>query len=122
MQFSAHEYSLDQRSGLNLTPDGALPIKDKLDLQFYIRFDQEHESYFGYIFRLIVGDRNIDLIHGIVPENPNNFELILGDKTSKIAFNIPVDLLFRDWIKLRFEIDFRNQKISCQVNDTVLDG
>ena len=91
MQFTAHEFSLDQRSGLNLTPDRSLPIKDNLDLQFYLRFDREHESYFGYIFRLIIGERNIDLIHGIVPENPNNFELILGDKTSKIAFNIPVE-------------------------------
>ena len=47
--------------------------------------------------------------------------MIIGQKTSKIAFNIPVDLLFRDWVKLKFEIDFRNQKISCQVNDTLLE-
>ncbi|MDX2431461.1 MAG: hypothetical protein QNK35_11030 [Bacteroides sp.] len=121
MQFAAHEYSLDQRSGLNLSPDDALPIKDKLDLQFYLRFDQDHESYFGYIFRIIVGDQNIDLIHGIVPENPNNFELIIGEKTSKIAFNIPVEHLIQDWVKLKFEIDFRNQTISCLVNDLLLE-
>ncbi len=121
MQFSAHEFSLDQRSSLNLTPDEALPVNDKLDLQFFLRFDPEHESYFGYIFRVIAGDKNVDLIHGIVPENPNNFELIIGEKTSKIAFNIPVEHLIHDWVKLRFEIDFRNQKISCQVNDTLLE-
>ena len=121
MQFAAHEYSLNQRSSLNLTPDGALPIKDKLDLQFYLRFDPDHESYFGYVFRFIVGDQNIDLIHGIVPENPNNFELIIGEKTSKIAFNIPVENLIQDWVKLDFEIDFKMQKISCVVNDSILE-
>ena len=120
MQFSAHEFSLDQRSGLNLTPDRNLPIKEKLDLQFYVQFDKEHTSYFGYIFRLIVGDRNIDLIHGVVPENPNNFELILGDEPSKIAFHIPVEELTRDWIKFRFEIDFRNNQVTAYIRDTLL--
>jgi len=120
MQFYAHEYSLDQRSGLNLTPERALDIKGNLDLQFNLQLDPNHESYFGYVFRLILDDRNIDLIHGIFPENPNNFELILGDKTSKIAFEIPFEELMNDWLKLRFELDFKTHQITCYVNDTVL--
>ncbi len=120
MQFSGLKVSLDQRSGLNLTPERVLNIKGNLDLQFYLRFDTENQSYFGYIFRLIVGTRNIDLIHGIVPGNPNNFELILGDKTSKIAFHIPIEELTNDWIKLRFKFDFKNNQITCHINDRVL--
>lgn len=120
MKFSGLEVSLDQRSGLNLTPERALDTKGNIDLQFHLRFEPDPESNFGYIFRLIAGNRNIDLIHGIVPGNPNNFELILGDKTSNITFNVPVEELTIDWIKLRFELDFKNHKISCQINDTVL--
>ena len=88
MQFSAHDFGLDQRSGLDLTPEHAFDIKGDLNLQFYLRLDPGHASYFGYIFRLILGDQNIDLIHGIVPGNPNNFELILGDKTETIKVRL----------------------------------
>lgn len=121
MQFAAHDYSLDQRSGLDLTPDGPLPLKDNLDLQFYLRFDPDHESYFGHVFRLIVGDQNIDLVHGIVPGNPNNLELIIGSTTSKIVFHIPLEVLMQEWTKFRFELDFKNEKIRCQVKDIILE-
>ena len=117
MQFSAHEFSLDQRSGLDLTPGGDIDFKDNLVLEFYLRFDPDHESYFGYIFRLVLGDRNIDLIHGIVRGNPNNFELILGDRTSRIAFPVAIERLLNEWLHLRFELDFKNQKITCFVQD-----
>jgi len=120
MQFAAHDYSLDQRSGLDLTPDGPLSFKENLDLQFYFRFNPGHESYFGYIYRLIIGDQIIDLVHSFVPGNPNNFELIINRKTSKIAFHIPLEELMQDWTKLSFELDFKNKQISCQVNDTLL--
>jgi len=121
MQFRAHEYSLDQRSGLDLTPERALDISDILELQFQLRLEPEQSSYFGYVFRMILGDKNIDLIHGIFPQNPNNFELILGDETSKIAFEIPMEELLNDWIRFRFELDFRKERISCMVNDLVLE-
>ncbi len=120
MQFSAHDFVLDQRSGLILTPEGAHDLKRNLDLQFQLRLDPKHETYFGYIFRLIIGNRNIDLIHSIVPGNPNNFELILGDKTSKIAFHIPIEKLQKNWIKFSFELDFKNHQVSCFINDQVL--
>lgn len=121
MEFSGHEYSLDQRSGLNLTPERSLNIKDQLDLQFYLRLEPERESYFGYIFRAIVGNQNIDLIYSIIESNPNNFELILKERTSKIAFAVPFEKMTTSWVKIRFELDFENQKITCYVNDTVIE-
>jgi two-component SAPR family response regulator len=120
MKFAGIEHSLDQRSGLNLTPDHNLKINGNLDLEFYLRFEADHESYFGYIFRLILGDRNIDLIHGVVPGNPNNLELILDEKTSDIAFQVPLDELRNDWLKFRLELDFEKEQISLYYNDRVL--
>jgi len=120
MKFSGIEVSPDQRTSLNLTPERAMEIKDNLDLQFYIRLEPDPEAHFGYIFRMILGERNIDLIHGIVPGNPNTFELILGNKTSKIAFHLPDEELTNKWIKLRFEFDFKNSQISCHIKDRLL--
>ena len=94
MKFHAHEYDLDQRSGLNLTPDRAFEIKDKLELQFYLRLEPNQSSYYGHVFRMIFGEQNIDLMHGFFTDNPNNFSLIFGDYTSeKIAFQIPLEEL-----------------------------
>ncbi len=120
MKFAGIEHSLDQRSGLNLTPDHNLKINGNLDLEFHLRFEADHESYYGYIFRLILGDKNIDLIHGVVPGNPNNFELILDEKTSDIVFQIPLEQLRNDWLKIRLELDFEKEQISLYYNDRVL--
>ncbi len=120
MKFAGIDYSLDQRSGLNLTPEHSLNINGNLDLEFYLRFEPDHESYFGYIFRLILGDKNIDLIHGVVPGNPNNFELILDEKTSDIAFKVPLDDLRKDWLKIRLELDFEAGQINFYYNDIAL--
>ena len=120
MQFASHENPLDQRSGLDLSPDGPYSIKENLDLQFYLRFDPGHESYYGYIFRMVLGDQRIDFTHVIIPENPNNFELIIDKETSKIAFQIPLEVLMEDWTKFRFSFDFKNEKVSCYINDSML--
>ncbi len=120
MKFAGIEHSLDQRSGLNLTPEHSLNFKGNLDLEFYLRFEADHESYFGYIFRLILGDKNIDLIHGVVPGNPNNFELILDGKTSDIAFKVPLDDLRKGWLKIRLELNFEEGQITFYYNDIAL--
>jgi hypothetical protein len=116
MQFSGHEVPLNERSGLDLTPNRSINIKGELDLEFNLRFDPDHHSYFGYVFRMVIGGRNIDLIYGIVPGNPNNFELILGDKTSKIAFPMELGRLFSEWLHLEFKLDFKNRRITCLVD------
>jgi len=120
MKFSGIQLTLDQRSGLDLTPDHALKVKERIDLQFKIRFDRDLYAHFGYVFRLILGNHNIDLIHGIVPGNPNNFELILDHETSNIVFHLSPEELTADWIHLRFEIDLKEQQIACEFRDQVL--
>ncbi len=116
MRFAGHEYPLNQRSGLNLTPNKSLRIKDNVDLEFFIRLAPDHNSYYGYVFRMVIGNKNIDLVHGVVRQNPNNFELILGDETSKIAFPISIERLCNDWVQLRFNLDFENETITCIVD------
>lgn len=106
MRFLGHEYPLNERSGLDLTPDSPIRIAKKTDLEFYFRLDPGHHSYYGYVFRMLVGNKSIDLIHGVLTGNPNNFELVIGGKTSKIAFPVSLDRLCDEWILLRFEMDF----------------
>lgn len=116
MKFNGHDYPLNQRSGLDLSADGPMKFKQQAELDFYIRLHAPHLSNYGYVFRLLLGDQNVDLIHGIVMENPNNFELILGDQTSKVAFYVSEENLLREWLHIHLKFDTRAQEIICTVN------
>src|SRR6202007_1895062 len=44
--------------------------------------------------------------------NTRNFKIIIGERLSKISFNIEDKLLFDHWNKLRLLIDYKNDKIT----------
>jgi len=119
MKFKGHNVPPNQRSGLHIVNAQPLDIKKGLDLQFFLRFAPEQVSYYGYIFRLILGDQNIDLVHQSVEGIPNNFRLVIGEQTSKIIFSLPFEELRKEWVKLRFELDFINHQITCHIDDRI---
>ena len=79
LQFAGHEVTLDERTQLNLTPDKALPLKSPLELSFDLKFEPNLDTYFGYIFRMVLGDKNIDLMHANLPHTDDNFQLIVSE-------------------------------------------
>jgi hypothetical protein len=120
LQFSGHEKPLDERTELYLTPNKPLEFNNTFDLSFDLRFQPNQESYFGYVFRLVMGTKSIDLIHGILPESPNNFQLVLNDRPSNISMQVPIESLTTTWTNLHFRIDARKGIISCDLGDTTL--
>lgn len=109
--FYSHEVVQDKRTTLDLSLNNIEP-KDSLELAFDLSFIPNRDIYFGYIFRL-VGDekQNIDLIYDN-QANTRHFKIIIGERLSKISFNIPDKLLLHDWNKLRLIIDYKNDKIT----------
>ncbi|MCP4310702.1 MAG: hypothetical protein GY790_05530, partial [Bacteroidetes bacterium] len=128
MRFSGIDFRPDQRSGFHIVNERPINAKHGLDLQFYLRFEpdhtfkagKEHKANYGYVFRLVIGDQNIDLVHGHHLRYSNNFELIGGDVASNISFPVPLEELWMDWLKLRIELDFEDHRIICYVNDSIL--
>jgi len=109
--FYSHEVVQDKRTTLELNLNN-ISEKDNLNLSFDLSFLPNHPIYFGYIFRLIGDDKqNIDLIYDN-QANTRHFKIIIGDRLSKISFNIDDKLLFNHWNKLRLLIDFRNDKLT----------
>ncbi len=121
LRFSGHEVSLDQRTGLDLTQDRHLDVKHSLDLSFDIKFQPNQASYFGYIFRAIIDQKNIDLVHRIPADSSENFQIIIGKNISGISFHIPMSKLESEWTTLRFKADFDDKKLSCFVKGKVLE-
>lgn len=115
LQFSGHNVTLDQRTQLYLTPNKPLPFNSPLELSFKIKMEPNAISYFGYIFRLILGEKNIDLMHGFLPDRPDNFQLVLSDQKEEHSFSIPLEVLTSKWVEFHFIIDIDKQKLICNV-------
>jgi len=131
MRFSGIDVRPDQRSGFHIVNEHPINAKHGLDLQFFLRFEPdysyeartEYNPNYGYVFRLVIGDQNIDLVHLDQFDrlrNPNNFELIAGDMASNITFPVPIEELRADWVRIKIELDFENHRILCYVNDSIL--
>ncbi|HTD99890.1 MAG TPA: hypothetical protein VK668_11430 [Mucilaginibacter sp.] len=109
--FNSHEVVQDKRTTLDLGLSNVSP-KDNLEVSFDLSFIPNHEIYFGYILRLVGDDKqNIDLVYDNQADI-KHFKIIIGERLSKISFNIDDKLLFEHWNKLRLLIDYKNDKIT----------
>ncbi len=109
--FYSHEVVQDKRTTLDLSLSN-VPQKDNLEVSFDLSFIPNREIYFGYIFRLVGDDKqNIDLVYDN-QANTRHFKIIIGERLSKVSFNIDDKLLFRGWNRLRLLVDYKNDRIT----------
>ena len=117
LEFASHERELDKRTSLSIGEKEAVTLFPKTELSFDLQFKPYQHDYFGYIFRIILNDKlNIDLIYDRRPGIGNHFKLVVGDKFTDIAFNIPGEQLFYKWnpIKLVMDKDKNQLIFTCQ--------
>jgi hypothetical protein len=111
LAFNSHEVVQDKRTNLGLSLDNVSP-KDNLEASFDLSFIPNRAIYFGYIMRLVGDDKqNIDLVYDN-QANTRHFKIIVGERLSKISFNIDEKQLFGQWNKLRLLVDYKNDKIT----------
>ena len=124
LTFNGQNYSLDERTGLDLTPNEFEPFKDEFDITFDIKIDLMQKRLFGYILRIINDkNQNIDLI---VSNNPTSnstvrsLNIIIGT-TKTVVPIINTALNKNKWIKLglKFSLIQKTLLFSIQ-NATVL--
>jgi len=109
--FYSHEVVQDKRTALDLSLGNVSP-KDNLEISFDLSFMPNHEIYFGYILRIVDDNKqNIDLVYDN-QANTRHFKIIIGDRLSRISFNIDDKPLFEHWNKLRLLIDYKSDKIT----------
>jgi hypothetical protein len=121
LRFSGHEVPLDDRTGLNLTPDQPIQFGSTAKLTFELKFQPDRHSYFGYIFRAILDDKNIDLIYTTIPVEGNNFHLVIGDNISNISFSFPLDEITSRWEQITLTISKKTDKISLQLGENTFE-
>ena len=75
--------------------------------------------YFGYVFRIISGDLNIDLIYNFYNSDSTYFTLVQGQE---LLMRLDSDFrsLCSDWTDFRFKFDTKNGLIQVIMSDTSL--
>ncbi|MFA6085662.1 galactose oxidase [Mucilaginibacter sp.] len=111
LAFASHEVYQDKRTGLDLSPGKTLCFNDNFDISFDLSFIVNRKTYFGYIVRIIEDDkRNIDLVYDAQTKF-KHFNVIIGERFSKISFDIERDQLFNSWNNIRVKFDFDHDRI-----------
>lgn len=104
--FESYESVQDKRTGLDLSPGKTLCFDKNFELSFEVSFLKHKKNYFGYIVRLIENDRkNIDILYDNSSLNKDRFKVVIGDKFSKIAFDMDESTLYQRWNKVRLVFD-----------------
>ena len=117
LYFRSYEVDKDSRTTLNLTPDQEISLEKGFTLDFDFKLRREIHN-FGYIFRLIIGDRqNLDLIVRATP--PNRVYFLVAGNENKLTFtgkNNPDDDVH--WTHITVSYSKLTDELSLKIDDT----
>ncbi len=116
--FKGPQYTLDERTELNLTPDGFMDFKDEFEVSFDILLNLDVKKSYGYVFRLMdQSGWNIDLVKSDTENDTTKFHLVSGKTNSVVNFDFHNDLL-KDWKKIRIKFFLTENRIILYTPDT----
>jgi DNA-binding SARP family transcriptional activator len=117
--FNSYGVSKDLRTGIDLFTGKPLTLKGNLDLSFTIRLRKGEPQYFGYVFRLISGDKNLDLILNRDGARINYFTLVQEQKLlARIDANF--EELCDRWNTFDFKFNLSERSVIVTMPDTSL--
>jgi len=122
LRFNGQNYSLDERTGLNLTPNEFVYFNDEFAITFDIKIDLMQKRLFGYILRVINDkNQNIDLIISNNPTANNtvkSLNIIIG--TTKAVVPINNTKFNNKWIKLGLKFSLSQKTLLLSIQDAVV--
>ncbi len=123
LTFNGQNFSLDERTGLNLTPNEFVSFNDEFDITFDVKIDLMHKRLFGYILRVINDkNENIDLL---ISNNtsPNNtvisLNFIIGTSKTVIPIN-NIKFNKNKWIKLGLKFSLIQKTLIFSIQDAAV--
>ncbi len=112
--FGSHETVLEKRTSLDISPDDSICFSKNFELGFDINYLPNHNTYFGYILRIISnGNNNIDLIYH---QKSHTFRVTSGETFSDINFSIDSPRLYQEWNRIVLKFNLENQTLAFEVN------
>ncbi|SEW36714.1 hypothetical protein [Chitinophaga arvensicola] len=117
LQFLSHEVVQEKRTSLHLTPTAPICLQQNTELSFDLTFLPYHETYFGYIVRLITSThQSIDLVYN---QRLARLNFVIGENYIG-GYNIDSSRLFGNWSQVRIKFDTHLQEASFYMNDQLI--
>lgn len=108
LRFLSHEVVKEKRTSLNLSFPAPLCLKGETAISFDLALVPEMETYFGYVFRVIVDNENIDLVYD---QKTVRFNCVVGEKLLG-TFNIDSLKLFHSWNNIQVKLNANTHSAS----------
>ena len=119
LKFNGQNVRLDERTELDLSPDGFIKLQDEFEISFDFkttRISPNNTGLFGYVFRLISDeDKNVDLLCTPTPQVGLN--LVIGESNTIIPVEYPTRHI-NNWIKLRAKFLLAEDRLIFYTPDT----
>jgi DNA-binding SARP family transcriptional activator len=117
LKFQGQTVSLDNRTELNLTPDGFLKFQEEFEISFDYKIEPIiPNATFGYVFRIINSENhNVDLLS--TPSPVIRLNIVAGKNNSYIPVAFPLDLVGK-WIRLRMKFLLEDDRLIFYTPDT----
>ena len=124
LTFNGQSSSLDERTGLNLTPNEFVSFNDEFDISFDIKMDMKQtRPLFGYVLRIINDKKqNIDLlVSSDTSSKANNRRLyfVIGNTETVVPIN-NLNFNKNNWVKLRLKFSLIKNTMSFYVQNSVV--
>lgn len=115
--FQSYEKSKDQRTGLDLTPGRYIQLKDNIELSFSFILRQNEKHYFGYVFRLISENGNLDLIYNHNGVLNTSMTLV---QNQEVLITVKTDFadLCAKWKDMKLVFDTENGRLTFILPDS----
>ncbi|WP_462317209.1 hypothetical protein [Marinilabilia sp.] len=116
LEFKGQEFTPDQRTGLNLTPDEYFKFEDEFEISFSLKMRSNVPRNFGYIMRVLDSEgNNVDLIAKKDPEASNLLSLVNSLNDSLITFYLGEK---KRWTNYRIKFLLQDDRLVFYTPDT----
>jgi len=124
LTFNGQSSSLDERTGLNLTPNKFLSFDDEFDISFDIKINMiQKKALFGYVLRIInENDQNIDLLVSTSSEPKGlvkRLNIVVGNSETVVPINY-LKFNKENWVKLGLKFSLADNRLLFSVQDSIV--
>ena len=119
LEFAGQPNSKDQRTKLDLNPEGYFSFHGDFELSFSIQLRDMLPATFGYIARIVDDDnQNIDIMF----DGPNSHSLhvIYGQSLTNISIPDNDPGIYEKWTEIRLKYNINNKTIHFYTPDTTI--
>ena len=117
LNFKGQSYLLDERTGLEISPNKYIEIKNEFEISFDLKVDfEKKENGFGYIFRIISKkNKNIDLLLSSL--KTKSLILVVGDTQTTLPIDLSV-INKNDWFAIKIKFFLNKNEIQFSVSNS----